>query len=185
MFVVAEQGEPLYTVGAADRGQGLERIAEDGNPMLLAQAVSATPPDGTVMNGVFNTPAGIDAPGAVKPGGAYQFTVDAAPGDHLVFATMFGMSNDWFFGTPGGGIALFDSAGTPVSGDVTDQVSIYDAGTELDEELTIGPDTGPQQGTPDTGPADPVKQVREVTSDRYSRPASAHVRVTITPMAGN
>jgi hypothetical protein len=91
------------------------------------------------------------------------------------------MSDDWFFGTEPEGIALFDEAGNPVNGDVSDHVGIYDAGTELDEQLAIGPDTGPQQPAPNTGAADPVAQVRAVSAARYGQPASAHLRVTLTP----
>ena len=179
VYVVASEGEPLYSLGAADRGQGLERIAEDGNARPLSETVSATPPEGTVIDGFFDTPAGIDAPGAARPGSSYEFTVEAAPGDRLSFATMFGMSNDWFFGTPPAGIALFEASGEPVSGDVTGMIEIYDAGTELDEEPAVGAHTGPQQEGPDSGPADPVAQVR-VSS--YERPATAHVRVRIEPV---
>ena len=95
---------------------------------------------------------------------------------------MFGMSNDWFFGTDAGGIPLFDAGGAPIDGDVTSQVGIYDAGTELDEELAIGPNTGPQQPAADTGRVDPVAQVRALSVIDYPRSASAHVRVTIQPM---
>jgi len=132
--------------------------------------------------GVFNTPAGLDSPGPARPGSAFEITLTAASGDRLAFATMFGWSNDWFFGTPAAGIALFDADGLPIAGDVTDQVMIYDAGTELDQELAIGADTGPQQAGPDTGRVDPVDQVRALGGNDYPRPASAHMRVTVEPI---
>ena len=103
------------------------------------------------------------------------------PGDNLSFATMFGMSDDWFFSSPPAGIALFDAWDQPISGDVSDQIGLFDAGTELNEELGIGPDTAPQQPAADTGPADPIDQVRAVPAAEYPAPASAHLRVTITP----
>jgi hypothetical protein len=179
VFAVASAGEPIYSIGLAERGNGLERIAEDGNPMVLAEAMAdAEIGDG----GVFDTPAGLDDPGAARPGSAFEIVVSAAPGDRLAFATMFGMSNDWFFGTPAAGIDLFDADGLPIAGDVTDEVMIYDAGTELDQELAIGADTGPQQAGPDTGRADPVAQVRALGAGDYQRPASAHMRVTVEPI---
>ena len=104
--------------------------------------------------------SGVKAP--AKPGEAFELSVAAMPGDHVSFATMFGMSDDWFFATVPAGIALFDDAGKPMVGDVTDRIAIYDAGTEIDQEPAIGPDTGPQQAGPDTGALDPVRQVREV-----------------------
>jgi hypothetical protein len=179
VFAVVSAGEPIYSVGLAERGNGLERIAEDGNPMVLAEAMA----NGEIGDrGVFDTPAGLDDPGPARPGGAFEITLSAAAGDRLAFATMFGMSNDWFFGTPAGGIELFDADGMPIAGDVTEQIMIYDAGTELDQELAIGPDTGPQQAGPDTGRADPVVQVRELSALDYARPASAHMRVTVEPL---
>src|SRR5690606_9795344 len=101
--------------------------------------------------------------------------------DHASFATMFGMSNDWFFATRPEGIALFDADGAPRRGDVTGAIALYDAGTELDQEPAIGADTGPQQRAPDAGAADPVDQVREVPAAVHGFPASAHLRVTLEP----
>jgi len=179
VFAVASSGEPIYSVGLAERGNGLERIAEDGNPMVLAEAMASAE---LGDRGVFDTPAGLDDPGPARPGSAFEIMVTAAPGDRLAFATMFGMSNDWFFGTPAGGIELFDTDGMPVARDVTEEIMIYDAGTELDQEIAIGPDTGPQQAGPDTGRADPVAQVRALGALDYARPASAHMRVTVEPL---
>jgi len=93
----------------------------------------------------------------------------------------FGWSNDWFFATRPEGIALFSAEGAPRRGDVTGDLAIYDAGTELDQELAIGPDTGPQQAGPDAGAADPVDQVREVPVAAHGFRASAHLRVTLEP----
>ena len=179
VFAVASGGDPIYSVGLAERGNGLERIAEDGNPMVLAEAMAG---EELGDRGVFDTPAGLDDPGPARPGSAFEIRLTAAPGDRLAFATMFGMSNDWFFGTPAAGIALFDSDGMPVARDVTEEIMIYDAGTELDQEIAIGPDTGPQQASPDTGRADPVAQVRALGALDYARPASAHMRVTVEPL---
>jgi hypothetical protein len=182
VFVVHRDPDPLYSLGLADRGQGLEHLAEDGNNTALSSAMSGIAQAGGVaMAGAFDTPVGAAARGAAAPGAGYEVTLTAVPGDHVSFATMFGMSDDWFFGTEPEGIALFDEAGNPVNGDVSDHVGIYDAGTELDEQLAIGPDTGPQQPAPNTGAADPVAQVRAVSAARYGQPASAHLRVTLTP----
>ena len=170
---------PLYGLGAADPGAGLERLAESGDPQPLADAM-ATPRDGLVAAGVLAMPVGATMPGPARPGQAFEGELTARPGDRLSFATMFGMSDDWFFATDPDGIELFNADGSPMTGDVTHMIGIYDAGTELDEELAIGPDTGPQQSGPDVGPADPIRQVRAVGA-RYPVPASGHLRVTLTP----
>jgi hypothetical protein len=172
--VVHASGEPFYSIGQGDRGQGLEQLAEAGNAATLAASVP-----GSI---VVNTPVGAAAAGPALPGHGYQFTITAKPDDRLSFATMFGTSDDWLFGTPAGGIPLFGADGQPVSGDVTSMISLLDAGTEVNEEPGIGPDTGPQQATPDQGPVDPIRQVREVPAAEYARPASAHLNVLITPM---
>jgi hypothetical protein len=178
VFVVHRDPGALYTTGVADPGAGLERIAEDGNPTDLAASVAADHPG---ASGVFNTPVGAAGPGPATPGNAYQFEVTAEPGDHLSFATMFGWSNDWFFATHPEGVALFAAGGAPVSGDITAELALYDVGSEVDQEIAIGPDTAPQQVAPDTGAADPMDLVRAVTTDRYAAPVTEHLRVTVTP----
>jgi hypothetical protein len=181
VFVVHASGEPLFSLGLPDRGAGLEHLAEDGDNSALAAALAAEPPDGASSTGTFDTPVGASAPGAAAPGHGYELTVNALPGERLSFATMFGMSNDWVFATPPAGLALFDDLGQPVSGEVTDQVGLYDVGTEINEELAIGPDTGPQEPAKNTGAADPIAQVRAVSDSEYAAPVSAHLRITIEP----
>lgn len=170
---------PLYGLGEADRGLGLERVAENGDTGPLSTAMM-TPRTGLVASGVLSTPVGAAMPGAARPGAAFEGEITALPGDRLSFVTMFGMSNDWFFAPDPDGIELFNADGSPMSGDVTHMIGIYDAGTELDEELAIGASTGPQQPMPDFGAPDPIRQVRAVGS-RYPAPASTHLRVTLTP----
>ncbi|MBK9035814.1 MAG: spondin domain-containing protein [Myxococcales bacterium] len=179
VWAVHRGGTPLYDLGVADRGDGLERLAERGDPQVLADSLDASR-TGLVGAGVLAVPVGAAGPGPARPGQAYEAEISALPGDRLSFATMFGMSNDWFFASDPAGIMLFNPDGSPMSGDVTHMVGIYDAGTELDEELGIGPNTAPQQATPDSGAPDPIRQVRAVGA-RYPAPASAHLRVTLTP----
>jgi hypothetical protein len=137
---------------------------------------------GASATGTFDTPVGATAASAAAPGKAYELTVSAKPGERLSFATMFGMSNDWFFGTAADGLALFDATGTPRRGDVTHEIFVFDAGTEIDQVPAIGADTGPQQSSPDQGANDPIRQVRLVSPGTYAPTASAHLRVTLTPM---
>jgi hypothetical protein len=74
-----------------------------------------------------------------------SFTIAAQPGDLLSFATMFGQSNDCFYGPKGGAIALFDQNGRPLMGDHAVEVVLYDAGTEVNQAPGVGPDQGPRQ----------------------------------------
>jgi hypothetical protein len=180
VWVIHGSGSPLYAVGMPDRGMGLENIAESGNIVPLSTALMATLPAGATAQGLWNTPVGASAPGPAGPGASYEFSVTARPGDRLSFVTMYGWSNDWFFGTPDTGITLFDAGGLPVAGDVTAMMKLFDAGTELSQEPAVGSDTGPQQASATQGPADSDPQVREVASSVYATPVSQHIRVTVS-----
>lgn len=100
---------------------------------------------------VFNTPKGAQQPGPlVEVGAYYRIEFQAVPGSRLSFASMSAATNDWFFAPDGDGIALFDDAGAPITGDVTNAVMLWDAGTEEEDPTTIAtvPD-GAQNGAPD------------------------------------
>ncbi len=182
VYAVHAAPEPLYSLGLVDRGQGLENLAESGNNSVLLDSMLGIAAGGELAAaGAFEMPVGATSRAPARPGDAYTITVQGRPGDRVSFATMFGQSNDWFFATMPDGIALFDEQGMPRSGEVTEDVAIYDAGTEIDQELAIGPDTGPQQASPTSGAVDPVRQIREVPPAVYGIPASAHLRVTLTP----
>jgi hypothetical protein len=176
VWVVHTAADPLFSVGQADRGEGLEALAEDGDPSGLAVAVANQP--GVSASGAFNTPVGATEPGPLPPGSAYEFTVVAMPGDMLSFATMFVQSNDLFYSPDGAGIALFNSDGTPVSGDVTGQIQLWDAGTEVNQEPGVGSDQAPRQAGPNTGPGE--NGVVQIVSDEFTYPSTAAtIRVTI------
>ncbi|WP_375743343.1 spondin domain-containing protein [Corallococcus interemptor] len=174
VFAVHNAASPLFTEGALDRGQGLEALAEGGDASRLASALASTPPTGVSRSGTFDTPVDAASPGPLLPGHAYAFTVNARPGDRLSFATMFGQSNDWFFGPDEQGVPLFDKANAPVTGDITSKVYLWDVGTELDEEPAVGPHQGAPEWTVDTD-----KAVRRVPPSRYGTPLSQHLRVTL------
>ena len=79
------------------------------------------------------------------------------------------------------GIPLF-LGDFPRCEDVTPDVRLYDLGTEYDQELDVGLDTGSQQTMPNSGRVDGKTNVREVTLDRYATPINQHIRVTLTPV---
>lgn len=167
----------LFRAGSLDRGEGLERIAEQGDPTDLAASLATSAAVSQVM--VFATPAGQSAAGPAIPGTRYEFTVEASPGDRLSFATMFGQSNDLFYAPDDDGIALF-MGNTPRSGDVSSEVSLWDVGTEVNETPGAGPNQAPRQSTPDMGTVE--SRPIAAPSDGYVYPATPDVvRVTITP----
>jgi hypothetical protein len=128
---------------------------------------------------VFNTPVGASAPGPITPGGGYELTVSAIPGDRLSLTLMMGQSNDWFYAPAESGVELFKS-GKPISGDISSQLILWDAGTEVDQEAGIGSDQGPRQKGPNTGKAENgvVRKVQDGKS--YSKPSNV-MRIIITP----
>jgi hypothetical protein len=168
---------PIFTGGKPDAGKGLETLAETGNPEPLTKALPGT--GGIVTLGAAAVPVGGTDAGPIPPGKGYSFEIEAAPGQSLSVAWMFGQSNDLFYSNDRP-IALFNATGKPVKGDMTAQLSLWDAGTEVNEEPGLGPNQGPRQKTPDAGVAEheSVAHVR----DRFTYPSTASVlRMTITP----
>ena len=170
-WVAQRGGMPFFTDGQPDRGAGLEALAEDGTPAELAANLLTN-------SGIFNTPVGADSPGPLTPDNAYEFSFVARPGDRLSFATMYVQSNDLFLAPGETGIALFTDD-QPISGDITAQIDLWDAGTEVNEEPGVGENQAPRQAGANTG-ADEGGVVRLV-DDGFTYPAVADiVRITIT-----
>ncbi|XXY44625.1 spondin domain-containing protein [Sorangium sp. So ce269] len=181
--VVHGAAAPLFRSGEADGGNGLEMLAEDGDPTTLAASLEAEVGGESGLSSVlvYDTPVDAAMPGPLLPGAKFSFTVTARPGERLSFASMLGQSNDLFFAPSEEGIALFDASGEPVSGDVSAQVTIWDAGTEANQWPGVGPDQAPRQAGPQMGADDPTDRVRDV-DDGYLYPAANQMlKVTITP----
>ncbi len=113
---------------------GLEALAEGGNPMLFLSEAPASA-------NVGNTDGQIG--GTNRPSiRSFSVIVDDA-NSNFSYASMFLPSNDWFIANPGGdsldiSSLLNAASGTSISIDIE---SIYDAGTEL-EDFTRGGGTG-------------------------------------------
>ena len=179
LWTITDDGNPLFSVGQPDRGHGLERLAEDGNPGVLADYIAANVKS-IVHSGVVTMPAGDKAAGPITPGKAYEFTVSAAPGQRLTIAMMFGQSNDLFYAPGTKAIALFDGKGQPVTADITSQLQLWDAGTEVNEEPGLGTNQAPRQSAPNTGPTEKGKVT--LVKDPFRYPSvSEVVRVSVKP----
>jgi hypothetical protein len=176
LWVIHTGASPIFTGGQVDAGKGLEALAETGNPGPLAKSLTGAPR--VVAVGADDHPVGATAGGPIPPGQGYEFEVTAQPGQFLSMAWMFGQSNDLFYSNERP-ITLF-AGDKPVSGDMTAQLALWDAGTEVNEEPGLGPNQGPRQATPDAG----VKEKNAVAhvSDKYTYPGiSSVLRLTITP----
>src|SRR5437762_12308563 len=70
LWLVHTEPEPLSTAGARDRGKGLEPLAEDGNPEVLAAAVRHQ--RGIVASGTLLISAAAALPGSANPGQSFE-----------------------------------------------------------------------------------------------------------------
>jgi hypothetical protein len=175
LFVVHQEGEPLFTPGELDRGQGLERLAEDGDPFPLLEVLRE------MFDGIAPFPEARDAyldPAATeKESTSYSLVVAAAPGDRLSLAAMLAQTNDTFIGTAAMGLPLFRD-GQPVSGDLTNALTLWEVGTELNERAGYGQHQAARQTEPNSGPTE-NRPIGDVSSD--FPPVARLVRLTISP----
>ena len=175
LFVLHEREVRLFREGLP-AVNGLEALAETGNPGEIVKVLDGRQHMG---HGVFNMPVGANQPGPIGPGGAYEFSFSAKPGMRLSLAMMFGQSNDWFYAPKRQGIDLFNN-GKPLSGDITGELMLFDAGTEVDEEPGVGPNQGARQKSIDAGAPENGK-VHAVKTSVFATKTGELFRVTITP----
>jgi hypothetical protein len=186
-FAVHSPDEPLFAHGAPERGNGLEEIAEDGMPGRMADSLRGR--DTVTSAGAFTTPVGADGPGPLLPGDAYEFEVDIArggPDNYLSAVTMFVPSNDAFYALGGAsGLKLVDGDEL-VTGDVTDHVSLWDAGTEVNQEPGVGAHQVQRQRGAGVGDVERevVAPMREVNGYDYPDTGDV-VRVTVERVEGD
>ncbi|HEY4154255.1 MAG TPA: spondin domain-containing protein [Puia sp.] len=83
-----------------------------------------------VESGTFK---GAGSPALILPGQSVSFTFSAAKNQALSFATMYGWSNDLFFAPGNPGIKLYSDDGTPVTGDVSAEIKLWDNGTRINQ----------------------------------------------------
>ena len=187
VWVVHTSPAPLFKNEEPDYGEGLEAVAEDGFAAELGDALAAlVAAMESRMGGAVKSAAAFTAlnstgePGAALTGDGFAFSFQAEPGDLLSLATMFGDSNDLFFAPAEQGVPLFAPDGTPLSGDITSYLILWDAGTEVNEGPG-GPNQAPRQSGPDTGETE--TGVVRVVNDGYIYPLNkSWVKVSITPV---
>ncbi len=170
VWILHHKNKPLFANGKPDYGLGLENLAENGDPSILASSLMTD--DET--SGVYNIPIGSGSPGALFPGEEYTFSFEAKPGDYLSFASMLGQSNDLFFAPDDRGIRLF-SGNVAKNGDVTAQIKLWDCGTEVNEY----PGAGIHQPAQLNGGIDEGGVIREVNDEFTYPPVNQMIRVTI------
>lgn len=123
---------PLFSPGALDRGLGLRRLAEAGQPQRLTLICSSIPD--VQSYGSVSVHDGATQPGGLGPGNAYSFTVQAAAGVRLSLAGMVVPSHDTIWATPVGGVLLNNQATEPT-------ITLWDAGTEVNKARQVSAPT--------------------------------------------
>ena len=175
LFVVNHRKKYFFQEGD-DADAALEALAEDGNPQLLAKKYLTKV--GTTFMGVFDKPVGSNMTAPILPGGAYEFSFTASEGMRFSLISMFGQSNDLFY-SPKQALELFDADGNPLSGDITDSLVLWDAGTEVNQAPGLGDEQAPRQKMANTGTQEKAKV--SLVKDKFMYPNTRDVlRVTIT-----
>jgi hypothetical protein len=196
VWAVHNGRNPIFTPGEVEPGVGLKGLAEAG--MALAFAPNLRRVAGVRAADAFSEPLGqprqrmstnrAEGGGAnvsrmLMAGQRFEFTITARPGDRLSIALMNSQSNDGVIANGAEGIALFDEAGMPVSGDLTAKLSMWDAGTEVNEEPGVGRNQGLRQGAPHAG--DPerraVRPMKDAEFGHLWPPVDQIVKVHIAP----
>jgi hypothetical protein len=174
LFVVTNDRTDFFKAGKK-ASAGLEAQAEDGNPEVLSKSLLTA--IGSTKMGIFNMPVGNDKPSPILPGGAFEFTFTAQEGEKLNFIAMYGQSNDLFY-APEKAIDLFTS-GDALTGDITDKLVLWDAGTEVNQAPGIGDQQAPRQKAANTGTAE--NGTVGMVKDGFTYPNTKDVlKVTIT-----
>ena len=143
---------PIYKVGENDRGKGLKDLAQKGDATGLAAYLK------TVSGGkaVYVLPAASTTILLPKIGGQSGSSVtqqlNVAKGDRLAIATMYGLSNDWFFASKDNGIDA------TAKGDVSASIRLFDNGTAVDQFPGAGNSQAGLGGTP-MAESNPIREV--------------------------
>lgn len=106
-----------------------------------------------VESGTFK---GTGTPPVILPGQSVSISFYAAKNQRLTFATMYGWSNDLFFAPENPGITLYNEDGSPITGNVSSQIKLWDNGTRVNQ----APGAGVMH--PGTAEATPVN-IKEVS----------------------
>jgi len=171
---------PLFSEGEK-ASKGLEVLAETGKPESLLAEMKKNPE--VLQAGIFEIPigAGVTTPTNASPGKIFEFSFKARPGTKLTFASMFIHSNDLFFSLPDSGTTLFSAGEEPLKKDISDQIILFDAGSEINQEPGNGYNQPLKQQISDSGETENsiIKELNEVKDGFVYPELEKIIRVTI------
>ena len=171
----------LFTPGSADRGVGLEQLAEDGNAAPLARGADREPARAAWSRSPRSPRRSMrqrrGLRNQVRPTRSWSTPRRATRcrSRRCSACRTTGSSHR----APRASRCSTATSRAAATSPPRSCSTI--SARRLDEELAIGPNTAPQQPAPNTGRADRVTTVREVTVDRYGVPSVTHIRVTLSP----
>jgi len=169
VYYTNNKGLPLFFPGSFDFGQGLEQLAEDGISDELFFNLSRN--DLIKSLGRFSRTSGNDQ---------VEFVFTASFGDYFNFATMFIESNDAFYAYDEEGILLFEADGSPLNGDITQKVRLWDAGTEENQPPYVGSFQASRQSTNDEGVDTPTQAVRLINDGFIYPDKTSVIKISVT-----
>jgi hypothetical protein len=146
LLIVHEPGWAPFHDGDALAGTAMESLGEDGDPGPFATSL-----EGQAEVHSVHLIAAQDADtykeAVMGPGGHASVELTLTSDERLSFVAMFGQSNDVVIASPPGGVSLLKPDGTLAA----IPLSLFDAGTERNQEPGVGDAQAPRQDAPNTG----------------------------------
>jgi len=147
ILIVHTDDFALFASGSAPLFDGFEAMVEDGDNTTLLEVLAEEPSVIHATSFAALDASYADAP--MLPGEKATQSIEALPGEALTVAAMFGESNDVFIAAMGA--PLFDADLQPQDTDASSLVTLWDAGTEVNEEPGLGDNQAPRQSAPGQG----------------------------------
>ena len=144
VLVVVYHGieNPIYEKGEEDRGEGLMDLAQKGDATVLAAYLETRQGVKEVyVLPAANTTVLLPKTGD-QTGGKVSQQLNVAQGDRLAIATMYGLSNDWFFASKDNG------TDATTKGDISTSIGLFDNGTAVNQYPGAGITQFNLAGTP-------------------------------------
>ncbi|MGH2624133.1 MAG: spondin domain-containing protein, partial [Sphingobacterium sp.] len=146
----------LYLVALSFLSAACDKDDNDGKQMNLSSTLTVEnilDSRPLVQSGTFENDG--NAP-VILPGESIAIQFSAAKGQAFSFVTMYGWSSDLFFAPENPGITLYKEDGSPIEGDVSSQIKLWDNGTRINQ--APGPAVT-RPGTPE-GIPQPITEVK-------------------------
>ena len=145
VLVVVYKGNsnPFYKVGDYDWENGLKDIAQFGNAEILKENLMNNNPEVQDVYIVADPMHTVLLPSIDgNPGSKVSQDLWVTGGSKIAIATMYGLSNDWFFATKGQDVNALRV------GDISSAIGLFDDGTGVNEFPGAGVNQAALGGTP-------------------------------------